>query len=130
MAHRQSGIPVGICYDERLAKSNTHTVTRREPATFDSMPNSSSAKKSLRQNHRRRDRNRTQRSALRTLIKKCRSAIDAGDVAAAESAYQVAQKELDQAGAKRLIHPNAAARTKSRLSQAIKAAKGGSGDSA
>ena len=94
------------------------------------MPNSSSAKKSLRQNHRRRDRNRTQRSALRTLIKKCRSAIDAGDVAAAESAYQAAQKELDQAGAKRLIHPNAAARTKSRLSKAIKAAKGGSSDNA
>lgn len=92
------------------------------------MPNSSSAKKSLRQNHRRRDRNRAQRSALRSLIKKCRTAIDAGDAAAAETAYQTAQKELDQAAAKRLIHPNKAARTKARLSKAIKECKSGPAD--
>lgn len=84
------------------------------------MPNSSSAKKSLRQNLARRDRNRTQRSALRTVVKKCRAAAGTDQ---ADAAFRVAVKELDQAAAKNLIHANAAARTKSRLSKFLKDAK-------
>ena len=79
------------------------------------MPNTKSAKKALRQNKKRRLRNRSQRSALRTFVKKARLAIQSADVETAESAVRVAVKKLDQAAAKRLIHPNKAARLKSRL---------------
>jgi len=83
------------------------------------MPNSVSAKKSLRQNRTRRARNRTQRSALRTIVKKARLAAGTDQ---AEAAFRLAVKKLDQAAAKRLIHPNKAARTKSRLAKVMKEA--------
>ena len=60
-------------------------------------------------------RNRTQRSQLRTAIKKVRTA--ATDQAAA--AYADAVSIIDRAGRKNLIHRNAAARHKSRLAKAI-----------
>jgi len=84
------------------------------------MPNTSSAKKALRQNHKRRLRNRPQRSALRTAVKKCREAAQSGDAAAAGEALRFAAKRLDQAAAKNLIHKNVAARTKSRLARFVK----------
>ena len=87
------------------------------------MPNTTSAKKALRQNQARRLRNRSQRSALRTVIKKCRLAAASGDAQAAEAAFRQTVKTLDQAASKRLIHPNAAARTKSRLSKLLKSQK-------
>jgi len=85
------------------------------------MPNTSSAKKALKKNARRRARNRTQRSMLRTLVKKCRQAAGTEQ---ADDAFRLAVKRLDQAAAKRLIHPNKAARTKSRLSKFLKESKG------
>ncbi len=87
------------------------------------MPNTTSAKKALRQNQARRLQNRSQRTALRTVIKKCRLAAAAGDPQAAETAFRLAVKRLDQAAAKNLIHANAAARTKSRLSKLVKSQK-------
>ena len=84
------------------------------------MPNTSSAKKELRKSHKRRLHNRAQRSTLRTAVKRVRSAVAANDQEAAEQAFRVATKRLDQAAAKNLIHKNAAARTKSRLSLALK----------
>lgn len=82
------------------------------------MPNSSSAQKSHRQSERRRLHNRAQRSALRTAIKKFRSAVSQGsDAEAIEAAFRGAVKSLDQAAAKKLIHKNTAARTKSRLTK-------------
>lgn len=81
------------------------------------MPNTTSAKKALRQNEARRLRNRSQRSALRTAIKKFRAAAtDGTDPEATESAFRTAVKKLDQAAAKHLLHKNTAARIKSRLS--------------
>jgi len=88
------------------------------------MPNSESAKKRLRQNETRRLRHRTTKSSLRTQIRKVRAAIDAGNAEETQAAFVVATKKLDQAAAKNVIHANAAARTKSRLSKAIKAMKG------
>ena len=88
------------------------------------MPNSISAKKSHRQSLKRRDRNRSQRSALKTAIKKVRAAVADGDTAGALELLQAAQKRLDQAAAKNLIHKNSAARTKSRLARLIKTAGG------
>lgn len=83
------------------------------------MPNTRSAKKSLRQNEKRRLRNRAQRSTLRTLIKKCRLAAEGGDPQEAQETFRRTIKRLDQAAAKRLIHPNKAARTKSRLAKLL-----------
>jgi small subunit ribosomal protein S20 len=62
--------------------------------------------------------NRTQRSQLRTAIKKVRSATGA----AAQAAYDEAARLIDRAGRRRLIHPNAAARNKSRLAKLVKGA--------
>lgn len=87
------------------------------------MPNSTSAKKALRKNIARRLRNRAQRSSLRSVIKKCRSAAAGDDQAATEDAFRLAVKRLDQAAAKNLIHKNKAARLKSRLSKLVKASK-------
>ncbi len=84
------------------------------------MPNTASAKKALRQTHKRRLHNRSLRSALRTTVKKVRIAAESGDAAAAQTALRDAQKELDQAAAKNLLHKNAASRTKSRLSRLVK----------
>ncbi len=87
------------------------------------MPNTKSAKKRLRQSLVRRTRNRATKSLLRTLVKKVREAIAEGDVAGGEQHFRAAAQKLDQAAARRVIHKNAAARVKSRLSAALKAAK-------
>ena len=82
------------------------------------MPNTASAKKALRQNEVRRLRNRSQRTGLRNVIKRFRTAAMAGtDAEATDSAFRLAVKRLDQAAAKHLIHKNKAARLKSRLAQ-------------
>lgn len=87
------------------------------------MPNSPSAKKRLRQSVTRRGRNRSVKSRLRTQVRKVREAIDAGNADAATSEFATAIRLLDKAAGKNVIHANVAARTKSRLSKAIKALK-------
>ena len=87
------------------------------------MPNTSSAKKRLRQNVIRRARNRAEKSVMRTQIRKVREAVSAGELETAETEFRVAAKRLDRAGARNLIHRNAASRTKSRLQKLIKTAK-------
>ena len=81
------------------------------------MPRTKSAKKAMRQSKSRTARNRAQRSALRTAVKKVRSSGDAKESAAA---YLEATRLLDRSGRKGLIHKNTAARQKSRLARAIK----------
>ena len=83
------------------------------------MPNSASAKKSMRKADARRERNRGQRSSLRSVLKKFREIVASGDKTAAGDTYQLVVKRLDQAAAKNLIHANKAARTKSRLSKLL-----------
>ena len=89
------------------------------------MPNSVSAKKRLRQNETNRVRNRAIKRTVKSQVKRVQSAIVAGDYATGDAEFRVAAKRLDQAASKRIIHPNAAARTKSRLSARLKAAKRG-----
>ncbi len=79
------------------------------------MPNTKSAAKALRRSERRRIRNRFWRSTARTLIKKARKLIEAGDLEAAAKAVGDAISVLDRAAAKGVIHKNNAARRKSRL---------------
>lgn len=87
------------------------------------MPTTKSAKKRHRQSLERRAKNRATKSAIKTQVRKVRQAIMAGDVAKAETELRTTATRLDRAASKRIIHPNAAARTKSRLSHLIVAAK-------
>jgi len=76
-----------------------------------------SQKKRNRQNEKRRIRNKGVRTELKTRVKNAREAVVAGDESAPEL-VRVAQKRLDKAGAKGVIHKNAAARRTSRLMKA------------
>ena len=89
------------------------------------MPNTASAKKRLRQSEARRARNRAVKSSLRTQIRKFREALQAGNVETCQTEFHVASQRLDQAAAKKIIHPNRAARLKSRMSAATKKLKAG-----
>ena len=82
------------------------------------MPNTESAKRAMRKAERRRVRNKSQRSTLKTLIKKVRNPAAASGEGEAKETLAVVIKKLDQAAAKHLIHKNKAARTKSRLMKA------------
>lgn len=79
------------------------------------MANSKSALKRVRVAERRRIRNRTYRSASRTLVRRAESMIAAGDAEAAAAAIGDAISMLDRTAGKGVIHPNNAARRKSRL---------------
>lgn len=57
---------------------------------------------------------------MRGQIRKVREAVAAGDGAQAQSELRIAQKRLDKAASKNLIHRNVAARTKSRLVKLVK----------
>ena len=83
------------------------------------MPNTRSAKKRMKQDAKRREHNREVRSALRTQIKKLRSAVAGGDADGSQQEMTRAARSLDQAAAKGLIHKNKAARLKSRLSRLV-----------
>jgi len=88
------------------------------------MPNTSSAKKRMRQDAVRRSKNRSTKSSLRTRVRKVREAIAAKKLDDSQTEFRALVKKLDQAAAHNVIHANAAARTKSRLSHAIKALQG------
>lgn len=87
------------------------------------MPNTKSAKKRLRQDTQRRNRNRSVKSGVRGQVRKVREAVKSGNTDLAEEEFRLAAKKLDRAGARKIIHPNAVARTKSRLQKAIRSAK-------
>lgn len=84
------------------------------------MANSPQATKRARQAEKHRQSNASQRSQLRTAIKKVITAIGTGDAGSARQAYQEAVPAIDRAAGKGLIHPNKAARHKSRLNQHIR----------
>ncbi|MDP3030874.1 MAG: 30S ribosomal protein S20 [Rhodocyclaceae bacterium] len=84
------------------------------------MANTVQARKRARQAVERRAQNMSQRSELRTAIKKVRKAVAAGDKPAAQAVFKESQCIIDSIADKRIIHKNAAARHKSRLSAAIK----------
>lgn len=79
------------------------------------MAHSTSPEKRHRQSLKRRERNRSVRSAARTSITKARSLIAAGALPDAEAAVRRAVSVLDKAQKKGIIHANNAARRKSRL---------------
>jgi small subunit ribosomal protein S20 len=83
------------------------------------MPHTKSAKKRLRQNEKARLRNRATKSALKTQIKKVLATAQAGTLDDLRKQYNLAAKKLDRAAAKRVIHPNLAARKKSQLARVL-----------
>jgi small subunit ribosomal protein S20 len=85
------------------------------------MANSAQARKRARQAVKQRAHNMSLRSELRTAIKKVRKAIEGGDKAAAQAVFKESQSVIDSIADKNIVHKNAAARHKSRLSAAIKA---------
>lgn len=80
------------------------------------------AKKRHRQSLRRRDRNRAVRSATRTVVKKAVVAAETGPPEEAAEAYRRAQRALDVAARKGVLHRRAAARKKSRLARRLRPA--------
>ena len=85
------------------------------------MANTNQARKRARQALARNQHLSAQRSQYRTAIKQVRKCILAGDKAAAQAAFKAAQCVIDSMSSKGVLHSNAAARHKSRLSAAIKA---------
>ena len=79
------------------------------------MANHKSAEKRVRQSARRNEANRKNCSRLRTEIKKLRAAIDAGERTEAQSLLTATVSLIDKSIQKGIIHRNAAARYKSRL---------------
>lgn len=87
------------------------------------MANTKSAIKNIRKSERRREHNKVFRSRARTLIKKTRHLVETGELEQAQETALLAAKALDKAAKKRVIHPNNAARRKSRLMKLVNQAR-------
>lgn len=83
------------------------------------MANHQSAKKRIRQNVKRRAINRSNRSSLRTQIKKLRAALAEGNKAAAQEQLQPTISIIDKMVNKNILHRNTAARYKARLTRHV-----------
>jgi len=83
------------------------------------MPHTKSAKKQLRQDAKRRLRNRATKKGLKLQLKKVLEAATGANVDQLKTEYNVAAKKLDLAASKRVIHPNTAARKKSQLARLL-----------
>ena len=73
----------------------------------------------MRQNEKRRDINRGNRGRLRTGIKKLRAAIDSGEAGSAQGLLPETVSLIDKAVQKGVLHRNAAARHKARLTARV-----------
>ncbi len=83
------------------------------------MANIQSAEKRIRQTAVRRSRNRYHRSRMRTAVKELRALIDNGQIDEARDTLTPTLGLIDSTAQKGVIHRNAAARTKSRLTRAV-----------
>ena len=83
------------------------------------MANIKSQIKRNRTNERARQRNVAVKSALKTAVRRFRTAAEAGDATAAQEAMTVASKALDKAASKGVIHKNQAANRKSGLAKQV-----------
>ena len=90
------------------------------------MPHTRSAKKSLRKSLKRRMSNRAAKKAIKVQIKNLMAAAQEGTADELFNQYKQAARKLDKAAARRVIHPNTAARKKSQLARLVhkKAASG------
>lgn len=86
------------------------------------MPHTPSAAKRLRKSEKRRVRNRIAAKKLKLQRKSSDAAIKAGDAAKTATEFKTTQAMLDRAADKGYIHPNKAARLKSRMVKRLRAA--------
>lgn len=83
------------------------------------MPIKQSPKKYLRQSRKRRARNRGRKTAIKKLSKKMEGLLEKGRQEEARKLLPAYQKAVDKAGKNRVIHPNKAARLKSKMVRRI-----------
>lgn len=83
------------------------------------MANIKSQKKRILTNAKAAEKNKSVRSTIKTAVKRVNEAIVAGDKAAAVAGLQAANRELDRAASKGVIHKNQAANRKSGIASAI-----------
>lgn len=88
------------------------------------MANIKSAEKRNRQNEKLRARNRSYRTRVRSAIKELRDAVDSGDSTKAQELLPSTLTLLDSTAQKKIIHAKVAARTKSRLTRAVRGLSG------
>ena len=87
------------------------------------MPHTRSAKKNLRKAEKRRLRNRAAKKTIKGQIKKFLDAVKAANPDTVQAEFKAIVRKLDKAAAKRVVHPNLAARKKSQLSRMLAAKK-------
>ncbi len=85
------------------------------------MPNIKSAMKRVEKSQQENARNKAQKTAMRTVMKKFDAAVAEGNKEAAAVTYKVAVTSVDRAAAKNLIHKNNAARKKSAMTLKLNA---------
>ena len=85
------------------------------------MANIKSQIKRILTNKKSQDRNKAVRSEVKTAVRATRTAIAAGDKAAASAALVTASKKLDKAASKGVIHKNQAANKKSSIAKQVAA---------
>ncbi|MBM4034404.1 MAG: 30S ribosomal protein S20 [Planctomycetes bacterium] len=86
------------------------------------MPRSGTTKKRIRQNIKRRLRNRAAKGAVKAQVKKLLTTLEGGDAEGRAREFKAAVRALDKAAAHGVLHKNAAARRKSRLAARLKKA--------
>ena len=101
-------------YNTYLHRRTVLKSTIRSEEVF-GLPNIKSAKKRVQVSGVRNERNKADKSALKTALKKFEAAAAEGNRTEAEGAYKVAVKSIDKAAAKGLLHKNNAAHKKSAL---------------
>ena len=79
------------------------------------MPNIKSSKKDVIRSKNAYEKNKADKSEMKTVIKKYEAALVGGDKAAAETAYKAAIQIVDKAVSKGILHKNTAARKKSSM---------------
>jgi len=87
------------------------------------VPNKESAIKRVRQNEKRRERNRAKRSDMRTAIKKVRVAAEGKELATIDQSLSAAQSKLAKAAKTNLVKKKNASRRTSRLAKLVAKAK-------
>jgi small subunit ribosomal protein S20 len=85
------------------------------------LPRTKSAKKALRVSERKRDYNKPVKSQVKTYVKRAEQLISSNELESAREAVKRAITALDKAAQKGVIHPNNAARRKSRLMKKLNA---------
>jgi small subunit ribosomal protein S20 len=78
--------------------------------------------KRVKTNEKRRQRNKSVRSAVRTAVRKFREAVEAGNNDEAAELQRAASRALDKAASKGVIHKNQAANRKSAMAKRINSA--------